>query len=60
MADDLEEEQKVLQWLIEFRDTVEDPDEFTADSDEIEDVSAAILTQLIESSDSLAVLFCKL
>ncbi|XP_054164277.1 uncharacterized protein LOC128961959 isoform X2 [Oppia nitens] len=56
-TDNLEEEQKVLDWLLEFRDTVEEPDEFVDDSDEIEDVSAAILTQLIESSDSLAVLF---
>ena len=49
-----------MEWLLEFRDTVEDPEEFMVDSDEIEDVGANILTQLIESSDSLAVLFCKL
>jgi hypothetical protein len=56
----LEDEKKVLEWLLEFRDTVEDPDEFVGDSDEIEEVSANVLAQLIESSESLAVLFCKL
>ncbi len=56
----MEDEKKVLEWLLEFRDTVEDPDEFVGDSDEIEEVSANVLAQLIESSESLAVLFCKL
>ena len=54
---DLENEKRVLDWLVEFRDTVDDPDEFVADSDEIEDVSASVLTQLIENTDALAVLF---
>lgn len=57
---DLEDEKRVLDWLIEFRDTVDDPDEYVEDSDEIEDVSAAVLQQLIENTDALAVLFCKL
>lgn len=56
---DLENEKRVLDWLLEFRDTVDDPDEYVEDSDEIEDVSANVLQQLIENSDSLAVLFCK-
>lgn len=56
---DLEDEKRVLDWLIEFRDTVDDPDEYVEDSDEIEDVSAAVLQQLIENTDALAVLFCK-
>lgn len=55
---DLENEKKVLDWLIEFRDTVDDPDEYVQDSDEIEDVSATVLQQLIENTDALAVLFC--
>ncbi|KAH7644929.1 thioredoxin-like protein 1 [Dermatophagoides farinae] len=54
---DLENEKKVLDWLIEFRDTVDDPDEYVEDSDEIEDVSASVLQQLIENTDALAVLF---
>lgn len=33
---DLENEKKVLNWLLEFRDTVDDPDEYVEDSDEIE------------------------
>lgn len=57
---DLENEKKVLDWLIEFRDTVDDPDEYVEDSDEIEDVSAGVLQQLIENTEALAVLFCKL
>ena len=39
---------------------MDDPDEYVEDSDEIEDVSATVLQQLIESTDSLAVLFCML
>ncbi|KAJ6215940.1 hypothetical protein RDWZM_010440 [Blomia tropicalis] len=54
---DLENEKRVLEWLLEFRDTVDDPDEFVVDSDEIEDVSAAVLQRLIEDTDHLAVLF---
>ena len=56
---DLENEKKVLDWLLEFRDTVDDPDEYVEDSDEIEDVSAGVLQRLIEDTDALAVLFCK-
>lgn len=56
---DLENEKKVLTWLLEFRDTVDDPDEYVEDSDEIEDVSGTVLQQLIENTDSLAVLFCE-
>lgn len=55
---DLENEKKVLDWLVEFRDTVDDPDEYIEDSDEIEDVSANVLQQLIENTEALAVLFC--
>lgn len=54
----MENEKKVLDWLLEFRDTVDDPDEYVEDSDEIEDVSASVLAKLIEETDSLAVLFC--
>ena len=57
---DLENEKKVLDWLLEFRDTVDDPDEYVEDSDEIEDVSASVLQRLIEDTDALAVLFCEL
>ena len=45
--------------MLEFRDTVDDPDEYVEDSDEIEDVSASVLQNLIENTDALAVLFCK-
>lgn len=58
-SSDLENEKKVLSWLVEFRDTVDDPDEYVEDSDEIEDVSANVLQQLIENTEALAVLFCK-
>lgn len=49
----------MLEWLLEFRD-VGDDEEFVSDEDQIEDVSAAVLSSLIENSDALAVLFCKL
>ncbi|RWS17098.1 thioredoxin-like protein 1, partial [Dinothrombium tinctorium] len=54
---DLENEQKVLEWLLEFRDTADDPDEIAGDKAEIEDVTGKVLEALIENTDNLAVLF---
>ncbi|RWS20064.1 thioredoxin-like protein 1 [Leptotrombidium deliense] len=54
---DLENETAVLEWLLEFRDSADDPDEIKGDDAEIEDVSAKVLEALIESTDNLAVLF---
>lgn len=56
---DLEDEQQVLAWLLEFRDTADDEDSMRDEKAEIEDVSARVLEALIESTDILAVLFCK-
>lgn len=49
----------VLDWLIEFRNTADDLDQLKQDKAEIEDVSSKVLEALIESTDILAVLFCK-
>ena len=57
ISDDLEEENKVLEWLINFKDAIDELDE--VDSAEIEEVNANALSDLIENSDHLAVLFCK-
>ncbi|KAF7496675.1 Protein disulfide-isomerase A5 [Sarcoptes scabiei] len=54
---DLENEKKVLEWLIEYGDAANDSDEFVEDSDEIEDVSASVLQRLIANTEALAVLF---
>ncbi|KAI1286795.1 Protein disulfide-isomerase A5 [Halotydeus destructor] len=53
----LEDEQQVLNWLIEFRDTANDEADMRDDKAEIEDVSAKVLEALIDSTDVLAVLF---
>ena len=54
---DLENEQQVLRWLLDFRDTVED---FEASNDDIiEDVNSKVLEALIKNTDYLAVLFCE-
>ena len=45
---DLMNEEKVLEWLIHQKNT-----------DEIEDVSDAVLDNMIDSTNYLAVLFCK-
>ena len=50
---DLTDEDNVLQWLIQNRATGEESE------DVIESVSAASLQAMIESVESLAVLFCK-
>ena len=54
-TDSLEEEEKVLEWLLEFRDTVEQAEE--SDESIIEDVNSKVLQALIENTDNLAVLF---
>lgn len=54
-TDSLEEEEKVLEWLLEFRDTVEQAEE--SDESIIEDVNSKVLQALIQNTDSLAVLF---
>lgn len=55
ILDSLEEEEKVLEWLLEFRDTVEQAEE--SDESIIEDVNSKVLQALIQNTDSLAVLF---
>lgn len=55
LLDSLEEEEKVLEWLLEFRDTVEQAEE--SDESIIEDVNSKVLQALIQNTDSLAVLF---
>lgn len=59
-AGDLEDEQQVLEWLIEFRNTADEQEAMKNERAEIEDVSAKVLEALIESTDILAVLFCEL
>lgn len=56
---DLENEEAVLEWLLEFRDTADDDEEDEKGEAVIEDVSTSILEKMIESSENLAVLFCK-
>lgn len=55
---DLENEQQVLHWLVDFRDTVEDFEE--SDDEIIEEVNSKVLDALIKNTDFLAVLFCEL
>ena len=45
----------MLEWLLEFRDTVEQAEE--SDESIIEDVNSKVLQALIQNTDSLAVLF---
>ena len=54
----IEDEKEVLSWLIEYRDSADDDDR-SGHRAEIEDVSGKVLEALIESTDVLAVLFCK-
>lgn len=54
-TDSLENEDAVLDWLLEFRDTVEEADE--SDESVIEDVNSKVLQALIQNTDNLAVLF---
>jgi len=53
---DLTNEEDVLEWLISNKSTAGDDD----GDDEIESVSSKALWTLVDSVDSLAVLFCKL
>ena len=45
----------MLEWLLEFRDTVEQAEE--SDESIIEDLNSKVLQALIQNTDSLAVLF---
>ncbi|XP_074599634.1 hulk isoform X2 [Brevipalpus obovatus] len=54
---DLENEEAVLEWLFEFRDTADDDEEDEKGEAVIEDVSTSILEKMIENSENLAVLF---
>ena len=56
---DLENEEAVLEWLLEFRDTADNDEEVEKGEAVIEDVSTSILEKMIENSENLAVLFCK-
>lgn len=52
-AGDLMNEDKVLEWLVENKNTGED-------DDVIDDVTLGLLNTLIDSMDHLAVIFCTL